>query len=947
NYYAEIYQPLCNEIFEFSEEKKEELDEYKKLNRWILESRWVDAHPIYSKLASITELTPYQRSSLEVIIGQIELYYFPDSKVALKVFEKARETDKDNRRVEKAFAEYDLQCVDTPTAKSRVAGLLFQYNDDYAIYNLMGDCFKQEKSYPSAEQFYLDGCKQNIVQTDSYSSLIKLYSEAGFIQEKADSIPGVIQRIKKLESNSDYDNSLYNACRDAAAGYMSNNNFKEAEKLYNKAIALKPLFVTAYIDKAYLKFRLEKYEEAEQLLNHSLSLDPDCFDSYWALSYLYEAMPDKQSEALKAYEKCRLLRPSWADQVCNFIGNLYFKSGDFEKALSLFEEAISLNPSLPVYKENKADALISIAQQKDKDGKSEEADKLFASIDAEGNADALNTIGNHYFQKKMMDKAEIYFKKANDTDNSISIYHENLGSVYEELGMDKEAEEKYRQACELEKESGGPFNTLGYFYFIKGQWEDAIRYYTIACEKDNTNSTYLQNLIRAYGDSGQLDEALKFSKDLLTLESNAENQAQYAFYLSGSGKLDEALAEAKTALKKDNKSVYVLKTIANIYEKTGNIKKAMEFYKEAIAKSENKDDYSFNQLGILYYKDRKLEDAISCYKAALEINPDVLVYNDNLALAYEGLQRYDEAEAGYKKVIELDENNANGYNNLGVVQYRQGRLDEAEENYLKAVAHGGETPVYIENLGVLNREKGELEKAAAYFEKLVAMDKTNPVNQNDLGVLYYQTGLTDKAIDQYFKAIELKPEIPLYHENLGIAYEAKGDKENALSNYQQALSLEQDKPRLYNRLGIFYYSDKQFDKAIEYYKQAVAGEPKNEIYVENLVLALIGKGDQVEEEIYLQQLLKINPNHFNAWNELGIISYNKGKNKQAIKYYEKALTIDGSVSTILENIALAYTADKQYDKAIEYYQKAIDMNPENVSALKASLAELNNLKQKI
>ena len=855
NYFEVIYEPLCNEPFAFTEEKKPELDEFKKLNRWILESRWVDAHPIFSKLAAANVLSPYQRASLLVIIGQIELYYFPDPKISLKTFEKAKQTEKDNRKVEKAFAEYDLVCTDNATAKSRVAGLLLQYNDDYALYNLMGDSFKLEKSLITAEQFYFDGCKQNIIQTESYSSLIKLYSDTGFFKEKGNYIPGIVQKIKKLEPNTEFDSSIYDAYRDAAAGYMANDMLKEAEKLYNKAIALKPSLVTAYIDKAYLKLRQEKYEESELLLKHSLSLDTKCFDSYWALTFLFETMSNKRAEVLEAYNTCRQLRPAWADQVCNSLGNLYFKEGDFEKALSQFEEAISLNPSLQVYKENKADALINIAQNKAKDGKPEEAEKIFESIDTSGNSDALNTIGEYYFRLKKFDKAEKCFAEAIHIRADVSKYHENIGYVFEETGRDKEAEDAYLKACKLESDSGDPFNSLGYFYFLHEQWENAITYYKQALEKDKNNSTYLQNLIRAYGDSGQIEEALKFSKELLDLVPGGVNQAQYAFYLAGSGKMDEALIEVKAALKKEDKDdLYVLKTAGNIYEKNGNAKKAIELYKAAIAKSENKDDYSFNQLGVLYYRAGKLEEAISCYKAAIAISPDTLVYNDNLTLAYEGLQLLPEAEASCKKVIGLDEKNANSYNNLGVIQFKQGKWEEAEDNYKKAVSLGGELPVYMENLGVLYRQKGDIQNAIVYFEKLVKLEPDQPVNQNDLGVLYFQKGLDDKstelnakAIEQYHKAIELKPEIPLYHENLGIAYEAQGDAENALLSYEKALSLEQDKPRLYNRLGIFFYNSKNFSKAVEYYNQAVAAEPGNEKYVENLVLALIGSGNTEEE----------------------------------------------------------------------------------------------------
>ena len=97
-----------------------------------------------------------------------------------------------------------------------------------------------------------------------------------------------------------------------------------------------------------------------------------------------------------------------------------------------------------------------------------------------------------------------------------------------------------------------------------------------------------------------------------------------------------------------------------------------------------------------------------------------------------------------------------------------------------------------------------------------------------------------------------------------------------------------------------------------------------------------------EEEKYLKQLLKINPEHFNAWNERGIIAYKKGRNKEAIEHYGKAASIDAGHSVVYENMGLAYFADKNYEKAIEYFQKAFDMNPENSEVLKARIADTYN-----
>ena len=56
--------------------------------------------------------------------------------------------------------------------------------------------------------------------------------------------------------------------------------------------------------------------------------------------------------------------------------------------------------------------------------------------------------------------------------------------------------------------------------------------------------------------------------------------------------------------------------------------------------------------------------------------------------------------------------------------------------------------------------------------------------------------------------------------------------------------------------------------------------------------------------------------------------------KKSIDAYEKALSLQEEDVVLYENLAFSYTALKDYDNAILYYQKALNMDPDNISALK-------------
>ena len=56
--------------------------------------------------------------------------------------------------------------------------------------------------------------------------------------------------------------------------------------------------------------------------------------------------------------------------------------------------------------------------------------------------------------------------------------------------------------------------------------------------------------------------------------------------------------------------------------------------------------------------------------------------------------------------------------------------------------------------------------------------------------------------------------------------------------------------------------------------------------------------------------------------------------KESIKSYKEALNLQEEDAVLYENLAFSYTALKDYDNAILYYQKTLNMDPDNISALK-------------
>src|SRR5215831_12317010 len=86
-------------------------------------------------------------------------------------------------------------------------------------------------------------------------------------------------------------------------------------------------------------------------------------------------------------------------------------------------------------------------------------------------------------------------------------------------------------------------------------------------------------------------------------------------------------------------------------------------------KNDAGDAVNYNQLGNLYYDDNKIEDAKKCYLQAIDHDPNIAVFYENLALTNDDLSNWKEAAEAYEKALALKPV-WNLYNSVGIDYYR-------------------------------------------------------------------------------------------------------------------------------------------------------------------------------------------------------------------------------------------------------------------------------------
>ena len=98
----------------------------------------------------------------------------------------------------------------------------------------------------------------------------------------------------------------------------------------------------------------------------------------------------------------------------------------------------------------------------------------------------------------------------------------------------------------------------------------------------------------------------------------------------------------------------------------------------------------------------------------------------------------------------------------------------------------------------------------------------------------------------------------------------------------------------------------------------------------NISVSFFGLGEFAEAETYLMQALKLDGENAVYNNKMAEVLFSQDKNDKAVEYWQKALDIDPSWDIVFNNLAWMYCSEKEAKyyqpvKAVELAQKACDL----------------------
>ncbi len=382
--------------------------------------------------------------------------------------------------------------------------------------------------------------------------------------------------------------------------------------------------------------------------------------------------------------------------------------------------------------------------------------------------------------------------------------------------------------------------------------------------------------------------------------------------------------------------------------------------------------------------------AIEEYKLALDADPNSAELSNALADLYFRTGSIRQAEVTAHNLLKTSPDDIDAHKLLGRIYLRQlgesqngvsssspagNALDQAIAEFERIVAL---QPRSVEDrmvLGQLYSVKHQPDKAEAEFKSAQAIEPESEDVVLNLARLYAESGDIQKSV----QAIEAVPEsdrTPKMEFTLGAAYEQLKKPKDAIAAYERAEDMQPGDPRTIDALAQALYNNDQFDEALKQYKELAEADPENnqplirisEIqrrqgkyeealasiekalkidstsleagYNEGLLLDVLGRFDEAAQAY--QKMVDLTSHANGAYTDeeknnrsiflgrLGAVYLEQNKTDQAIAAYQKMIELGGDNAVRgYQGEVDAYQTAKQFDKAIEVSQKAVEANPKN------------------
>jgi tetratricopeptide (TPR) repeat protein len=451
------------------------------------------------------------------------------------------------------------------------------------------------------------------------------------------------------------------------------------------------------------------------------------------------------------------------------------------------------------------------------------------------------------------------------------------------------------------------------------------------------------------------------------------------------GKTEEAMKSIEKHLERfpDDPEAYFTKGL--IYHQEKNLPEAASWILKAAELEPTSQNYRLT-LADIYNESGEIRKAAEVYQGIIDSGEEFEGIHEKLGEAYIRINRFQEAEIPLKKAIEQNPDSFNAYFLLGRSYQSRGFEDKAVEYYEEALKKGSEERTLYENLAHLQEDLGNIKRAIEINELLLrkneALENKGLVLSNEERVKPYQAlarlyrkngdlhqsfkawisyifnGMSFETVVTFFivfvgfmfvfsRAFKFLNYVAIFPlvliagalrqvtwlktlSQLSVIYGL--DYLVFLCNYE-ILSVDPKDSEAWYNLGVYYDKKNLRDKAKRNYLQAVELNP--EMPEAWFMLATVQQRNKEykKSEISLKKAMEFDSDNFMYWYHLSVAYFNQEMYPEAIEASKHSLEMSDKFPPTLELFVESCEFGGQMDYCFNFLRSLSIKKPKNVKLL--------------
>jgi tetratricopeptide (TPR) repeat protein len=307
--------------------------------------------------------------------------------------------------------------------------------------------------------------------------------------------------------------------------------------------------------------------------------------------------------------------------------------------------------------------------------------------------------------------------------------------------------------------------------------------------------------------------------------------------------------------------------------------------------------------GIKLGVDGKYREATQELSKAVEEDPQDVVAQTSLGVAFHRLGEDDRALPSYEEALQIDPNDAEAHYFRANILYTQGNIREAIAEYTIAIGldpaliEAHRRPLPQDRLTDYNDLPAGMYRIAKPAHRILDLNKSLEANPRqakffkERAAEYSRLWNFERAITDYSSSLALQPKDASALHSRGVAYEQMGQHDRAREDYQQALAIDPSLSDVYIHRGVTFGKMGNLRQSIDNLTEGIRLAPKNPDGYFNRGASYFQLGDWERAIADFSTVIRLSPSDETAYYWRGISNENAGHQDQAIADYRQFLAI--------------------------------------------------------